>query len=482
MNILIVGNGFDLSHYLPTKYDHFMVAMGAIENWDKSKGDMGFDDIFGRDYWFKNDKTGEEWQNIFFQYTKAMYKTDEIKISIEKINELQKQLKENVWYQYFSDHVREVKTWIDFERKIQQALETVFSFFNLVKAHSNQSNELNRKVESYSYKAITPAIVLGGYESSLLYLLGILECEYKVHHQDEAGDFQYIKVNKNEKWDSCSFSINEKYVFQTRNFEEFKFDEVVRHLQKNLDEFISIFNSYLEIIEKLKSKKMFNLISEIKSSIKVFSFNYTTTCEKNYGMNQIEFLHGKLGKEQNIVLGISDLERKYLEKYKFYGFTKYHQKLFKNTDYNFLHDIKEKLFSLYSRKEKFINAYNSAEHMKIRSLAETQKLFKNIEEINKSLANLSGKIIVWGHSLDRSDINYIKEIFELNQHEKNFEIIIYYYNSQTKFELLANLLDILEQKKVETWMKKGWLKFEPNPNIAELNNIQPVKLPKIAEA
>ena len=27
MNILIVGNGFDLSHYLPTKYDHFMVAM-----------------------------------------------------------------------------------------------------------------------------------------------------------------------------------------------------------------------------------------------------------------------------------------------------------------------------------------------------------------------------------------------------------------------------------------------------------------------
>ena len=31
MNILIVGNGFDLSHYLPTKYDHFMDVMGAIE-------------------------------------------------------------------------------------------------------------------------------------------------------------------------------------------------------------------------------------------------------------------------------------------------------------------------------------------------------------------------------------------------------------------------------------------------------------------
>ncbi|MDA0777186.1 MAG: AbiH family protein, partial [Proteobacteria bacterium] len=50
MNILIVGNGFDLSHYLPTKYDHFMVAMEAIENWDVLKGDMNFDDLFGALY------------------------------------------------------------------------------------------------------------------------------------------------------------------------------------------------------------------------------------------------------------------------------------------------------------------------------------------------------------------------------------------------------------------------------------------------
>ncbi|WP_462176800.1 AbiH family protein, partial [Acinetobacter baumannii] len=27
MNILIIGNGFDLSHFLPTKYDHFMEVM-----------------------------------------------------------------------------------------------------------------------------------------------------------------------------------------------------------------------------------------------------------------------------------------------------------------------------------------------------------------------------------------------------------------------------------------------------------------------
>ena len=79
MNILIVGNGFDLSHYLPTKYDHFMVAMDAIENWDELKGDMGFDDLFGFLY---------EKESYFFGYTKVMYKTGEIKISIDQIKEL----------------------------------------------------------------------------------------------------------------------------------------------------------------------------------------------------------------------------------------------------------------------------------------------------------------------------------------------------------------------------------------------------------
>ena len=37
MNILIVGNGFDLSHYLPTKYDHFMDVMQSIEEKDLFK-------------------------------------------------------------------------------------------------------------------------------------------------------------------------------------------------------------------------------------------------------------------------------------------------------------------------------------------------------------------------------------------------------------------------------------------------------------
>lgn len=134
MNILIVGNGFDLSHYLPTKYDHFMVAMQAIENWDEPKEDMGFDDLFGSLY---------EKEDYFFSYTKEIYKTDEIKISVEQIEKLKNQLKENVWYQYFLDHVKEVKTWIDFELKIEDALNSICKFLNKVDVKFDELGNCN---------------------------------------------------------------------------------------------------------------------------------------------------------------------------------------------------------------------------------------------------------------------------------------------------------------------------------------------------
>src|SRR5690606_4193647 len=89
-------------------------------------------------------------------------------------------------------------------------------------------------------------------------------------------------------------------------------------------------------------------------------------------------------------------------------------------------------------------------------------------------------IKVWGHSLDRSDSNYIKEIFSFNGEliEHRCNVVIYYFHEQAKFDLLNNLLDIIGKIIVEKWMKKGWLKFEKNPDIAKLNGIKPVELPK----
>ncbi|OTG65359.1 hypothetical protein B9T25_12220 [Acinetobacter sp. ANC 4470] len=466
MNILIVGNGFDLSHYLPTKYDHFMMAMGTIEKWDIANGEMSFDDLFGSLY---------EKEDYFFGYTKAMYDTDQIKISVEQVIKLKKKLEKNVWYQYFFDHVKEIKTWIDFEQKINEALILVGNFLNEIEEKFKLYGKFNyglKILEKSNFNEKSECYYITKLKIDLLETLKICISNQKFGEIISAGLTDLRKSFIDESW--YKIDKKEEYGFSS--------DQYLGFLYKELDSLIKLFNDYLVlVINELEITK--NIQSPIDEVEQIYSFNYTKTFQRLYAEKQkINYLHGRLGEDQNIVLGISNLTSQLLIDQKAYGFTKYHQKLLKNTDYSFLHDIKEKLFNLYSRKEKFIYAYNSAEHMKIRSLAETQKLFKKIEDINRSLANLNGKIIIWGHSLDRSDINYIKEIFELNQLEKNFEIVIYYYNSQTKFELLANLLNILEQEKVEIWMKKGWLKFESNPNIVELNNIKPVELPKIAKA
>lgn len=109
MNILIVGNGFDLSHYLPTKYDHFMDVIGAIETHEGET--MSFDELFS--------KCREDW---FIVKTKEYYLTENLSLEKDQLTEIKKLLKENSWYQYFKDHVNEVKTWIDFEQKIEQVL------------------------------------------------------------------------------------------------------------------------------------------------------------------------------------------------------------------------------------------------------------------------------------------------------------------------------------------------------------------------
>lgn len=431
MNILIVGNGFDLSHYLPTKYDHFMAAMGAVEIWDESKHDMEFDDLFRSLY---------EKEDYFFDYTKAMYDTDKIKISEEQINKLKRQLKENVWYQYFSDHVREVQTWIDFEDKINQALKQTADFIseleNKLIIYGNFDFGV-RELTTSNFKNEDQHYYLPLIKIEVLIILGLLEKNPKFEHQSG------MVPEKRRAF------INKKfYRVQEKEFYGFASEKYFEFLSDHLKDVIKLFNEYLTLVVNILNREKFKKLP-IDNVEKVYSFNYTNTFQKFYNDKiDIEYLHGKFGEAENIVLGISDVKDKLLKKYKVYGFTKYHQKLLKNTDYLFLRES-DKLKSMISS--------NSV----------------GFSDIN---------LFIWGHSLADSDEAYIQEIFSLNEKPQVKCIVIVFYYKNDVSKLLDNLLDILGKDKVETWMKKGWLKFEENPNIAEINRIKPVELLKFEEA
>ncbi len=430
MNILIIGNGFDLAHYLPTKYDHFMGAMQAIEDWNISDGDMIFDDLF------KNFYAKEAW---FFGYTKAMYKTDDIKLSVDEIEKLKIQLSENVWYQYFSNHVKELKTWIDFETKIEEALEICCEFFEKYESLYKTQGEVSDEIFILKHTS-TKHLKISEKHKKVLKLLSILKVEERENTRAPMSGHSNYKISMVE-----TTVINSAFLILGNNYESFQYEKSINNLYAQLESFKKILNIYLmEIIQflKLESKITYPL-SNIEQ---VLSFNYTKTFTELYELNiPTDFLHGKSGVDQNIVLGVSNISHHILKKFKAYGFVKYHQKLMQNTNYNFI--------------------------------LENQKMTNVLKSVQEPLDPEFLKIVLWGHSLETSDGDYIKEIFSLNDDKyQRVRLTIYFYDAQAKFSMLANLIHILGNYKVENWMKKGWLKFEPVPNIADINGLESVSL------
>jgi hypothetical protein len=388
---------------------------------------MNFDDLFKSFY------QKEEW---FFSYTKAMYKTDEIKLTVDQINNLKTQLKENVWYQYFSDHVKELKTWIDFETKIEEALEACCDLMDQSVKLKDLSGRFYPQIRELSPSSNKETrVYLSKKQIKLMLTLNIL--------------FEKSNEHKN-----ISNFINDEFIENFYEDTELAYNKIIQMLNENLNDLIKVFNTYLsDVVQKLNCKQELAKLEAIESAELLFSFNYTDTFDHLYQRNiLVDFIHGKSGRQQNIVLGISDLSHDILKEFKAYGFVKYHQKLMNNTDYKFIHG-NESITSNFSFWQK--------------PRSHTQQ-----EEIDNTV-----NLTFWGHSLDVSDRNYIEEVFSLND-EKDLRarVLIYYYDAQAKFSILANLIHILGNKKVETWMKKGWLKFDAVPNIAEINKIEPVAL------
>ncbi|WP_323809373.1 AbiH family protein [Acinetobacter defluvii] len=308
-------------------------------------------------------------------------------------------------------------------------------------------------IKHKEYSTDSSHVILRKKESYILSLLNILIGNFYIQKEgfNSAGlnVLHPIQIERNQNWNNSKYELNNKYISEFKSYCEFNFPKVVFDLQCKLDDFIVLFEGYLIILKRLDNKNKLNDIHIMNNLnlLKIYSFNYTKTSEKLYGCSNIDFLHGDVEKS-NMVLGVSDLDRRILEKYNFYGFVKYHQKLIKETNYNFILEDNEVMNTIKNARGDF---------------------YKDGYDLN---------IIIWGHSLDQSDGNYIKEIFSLNEKEEQVKIIIYFFNKAAYFDLLSNLFLILGNDKVELWMKKGWLKFEKNPDIAKINDIKPVELPQ----
>ena len=106
MNILIIGNGFDLAHGLPTKYEHFLKYVDAFKR---------FKDICKQGSVKADWETANEEDKRFILHFANLY---EQKLKI--FEEIETLISNNVWIDYFweiykSRGVAGKDGWIDFE-------------------------------------------------------------------------------------------------------------------------------------------------------------------------------------------------------------------------------------------------------------------------------------------------------------------------------------------------------------------------------
>lgn len=108
MNILIIGNGFDLAHGLPTKYEDFLNFVYAFKWYSKEQNEFLF-----------NEKNKQ-----FEDFIRDLVNKEK---NIAKRNELNDLIEGNSWIEYFEKSKKD-GGWVDFERdisKVVQALDRI---------------------------------------------------------------------------------------------------------------------------------------------------------------------------------------------------------------------------------------------------------------------------------------------------------------------------------------------------------------------
>lgn len=231
--------------------------------------------------------------------------------------------------------------------------------------------------------------------------------------------------------------LNDDYLTKKYgHYIDINIDKITKKLTKELLDFKNIFSLFFEtFIFPLYKGMSLNISKTLFNSInRHYTFNYTPTFEKVFSStSKTSFLHGRINSLENkIVLGINEIptNEKIDQRY-FLPFTKYFQKLNNATDYNFIQEFTTK-------------------------------------------KNYNYQFFFWGHSLDKSDEDYINEVFDfvVGLSSRLKKIIIIYHSEKSKETLLLNLLSIRGKNNIQDLMRRQILEFYTIDNPKLLSELR----------
>lgn len=401
MNILVIGNGFDLAHNLPTRYADFLYFCQEIQD---AYIKYGLPD--------KNNQFQGEWQSFWYDFLLLVYKhcgeeateklteclktknsaniNNNLIISMEETIELCNLINKNIWLDYFKKLHNDNKlgeNWIDFEKEI-----------------SNVIMALSEVKMSYIY------------ENTVL---------------DDKNKQIYARINRRIRKFHPEVSPNDKSNMSTVDRLDI-LSKKVGILKHDLDRLIRALEVYLAIIvERMEVVQKIPEIENLKVDY-LISFNYTTTYEKIYGnVPNVNYIHGKADKNKNIktsnlVLGMDDKVPLNGENLgvEFFPFMKFFQKIYKETDSKYLDwidDIKNEYNQYLIDQETALSSFKELLQVNPSSVEEHFEMIDLKEKYNKE--PIIYNLYIFGHSLDETDKEVLKKLIC----NDNVKSTIYYY-------------------------------------------------------
>lgn len=267
--ILVIGNGFDIAHNLPTSYLDFIKICKKLYDGKKNYKDL---------------------VSIIEDSMPKLPIWD-----VEMIDNFCQSIINNSWCYYYCNCEAEINGWIDFEREIFPVLEMFYSFFEAEdEAETGAIND--SKYVSFNAK------------NSKIARTALLWNKYV--------NVRFFKIN-------TSIKIEDEYSsIQYGILKEKMLDDLFQEFAN----FINIYKQYLLLfVEPIEIEKKQHILDINPDSI--LSFNYTSTEEKYFKVPSLH-IHGKISEEKNnLVLGVNDVQ---VDEKEFIRYTKYYQRLKNN--------------------------------------------------------------------------------------------------------------------------------------------------------
>ncbi len=180
--------------------------------------------------------------------------------------------------------------------------------------------------------------------------------------------------------------------------------KVLKDLKDEFDDFIDLFRAYLvEVVDKIEIHE--DPIIQSIDADEIISFNYTRTEKKYEHLQNIEtfYIHGDIQHDKSMVLGVDEVKG--------------------DTENEFIYFVK-----YFQRISRHINTH-----------------YKDIlNRIDETGIVQPVNIIVYGHSLDRTDKDILVPF--IKQAPK---VTIYYYNESDYEQKIINLINLFDKETIE---------------------------------